>query len=307
MKIKCEYCDNFIDDTAEKCDNCGAVNEHLVRVSGNTPKTIEELKAFCNSKNLPLEKMRFFIGQDYKGARAFGIYQNEAGEFVVYKNKNDGSRMERYRGKDEAYAVNEIYQKLRNEVIDRKETGKIVKRTEASHHSTKSNNTNGHSQIRKPAKKEKLIKLGIVIFVFVLVCFSCAVLMDSTPDAGYYEYNGADYYNDYNHWYLYDEVNEDWIIVECPEELEKHYKDFFVAPRTAPDDYSDDMPYPIFIDTYGSSYSSDYDSSYDYDYDYDDDDDDGWWSDWDSSWDDDDWDYDYSGWDSGDTDWGSDW
>ena len=48
--------------------------------------------------------------------KAFGIYKDSDGNFVVYKNKGDGTRAERYRGKDEAYAVNEIYQKLRSEI-----------------------------------------------------------------------------------------------------------------------------------------------------------------------------------------------
>ena len=69
---------------------------------------------------MPLEKMRFFIGEDYKGARAFGIFQDGNGDFVVYKNKDNGQRAVRYQGKDEAYAVNEIYQKLKAEVLDRR-------------------------------------------------------------------------------------------------------------------------------------------------------------------------------------------
>ena len=50
------------------------------------PKTIEELKAFCAEKGMPLEQMRFYIGEDFPEPRAFGIFQDENGEFVVYKN-----------------------------------------------------------------------------------------------------------------------------------------------------------------------------------------------------------------------------
>lgn len=56
------------------------------------PKTIEELKQFCADKGMPLEQMRFYIGEDYREPRAFGIYQDENGEFVVCKDKSDGSR-----------------------------------------------------------------------------------------------------------------------------------------------------------------------------------------------------------------------
>ena len=71
--------------------------------------------------NLPLEEMRTFIGEDYKGAKAFGIYKDETdGTFVVYKNKEDGTRAVRYKGSDEAYAVNELYQKMKERVATQK-------------------------------------------------------------------------------------------------------------------------------------------------------------------------------------------
>ena len=50
----------------------------------------------------------FFLGQDIREPRAFGIYQDADGLFVVYKNKANGERAVRYRGRDEAYAVNEL-------------------------------------------------------------------------------------------------------------------------------------------------------------------------------------------------------
>lgn len=82
------------------------------------PKTIEELKLYCAQKHMPLERMRFFLDQDYPSPKAFGIYR-DGGEFVVYKNKADGSRAVRYRGKDEAYAVNELFEKLLEECHQR--------------------------------------------------------------------------------------------------------------------------------------------------------------------------------------------
>ena len=47
MKVKCDYCGSFIEDTDETCPNCGAVNSHLMRSADGVPKTIEELKAFA--------------------------------------------------------------------------------------------------------------------------------------------------------------------------------------------------------------------------------------------------------------------
>ena len=72
---------------------------------------MEELKAYCIARKLPLDRLRFFIGEDYREPRAFGIYR-EGTDFVVYKNKADGSRFVRYRGPDEEKAVGELFEKL---------------------------------------------------------------------------------------------------------------------------------------------------------------------------------------------------
>ena len=88
---------------------------------GGIPKTIEELKDYCNRNGLSASKTRFFIDYDYRGAKAFGIYKDEeTGEFVVYKNKADGSRAERYRGTDEEFAVVELYDRLQSEITNQK-------------------------------------------------------------------------------------------------------------------------------------------------------------------------------------------
>ena len=113
MKIKCEYCESFIDDTETSCPNCWATNENMKRVANGVPTTIEELKDYCVEHNLPISMMRFYIGENYKLPKAYGIYKDEVtGECVVYKNKANGERAIRYQGLDEAYAVNEIYLKL---------------------------------------------------------------------------------------------------------------------------------------------------------------------------------------------------
>ena len=98
MKVRCEYCKNYIDDSEERCSNCGAVNKDYKRTANQVPTTIDELKKWYEDHHLPpAETTRFFIGVDYKEPRAFGIYKDSyTGKFVVYKNKDDGSRAVRY-------------------------------------------------------------------------------------------------------------------------------------------------------------------------------------------------------------------
>ena len=76
MKIKCEYCESFIDDTETSCPNCGATNENMKRVANGVPTTIEELKDYCVEHNLPISMMRFYIGENYKLPKAYGIYKD---------------------------------------------------------------------------------------------------------------------------------------------------------------------------------------------------------------------------------------
>ena len=84
--------------------------------------SIEELKQKCAEKNMPLEKMRFFIGENRKEPKCFGVYLDEStGNWVVYKNKADGSRAVRYEGPDEARAAQEIWNKIGDEVKHRKD------------------------------------------------------------------------------------------------------------------------------------------------------------------------------------------
>ena len=128
---RCEYCGSLIRSDERACPHCGAENPHYLSgetasaalpeepcVPGAAPETIAQLKAWCASRGMPLEKMRFFIGEDYRGPRAFGIYR-DGDRVVVYKNKSDGSRAVRYRGPDEALAVRELYGKLLEECHSR--------------------------------------------------------------------------------------------------------------------------------------------------------------------------------------------
>ena len=99
---------------------CGATNNAVKRTADKTPKTIAELQQWYQDRHLPpYETTRFFIGINYKKPKAFGIYQ-DGDQFIVYKNKANGERAIRYQGTDEAYAVNELYLKLKSEILNQK-------------------------------------------------------------------------------------------------------------------------------------------------------------------------------------------
>lgn len=120
MQIKCEYCGSMIEETAVKCPYCGAANQAVKRTADHTPKTIAELQQWYQDRHLPpYETTRFFIGINYTKPKAFGIYQ-DGDKFIVYKNKANGERAIRYQGTDEAYAVNELYLKLKDEILNQK-------------------------------------------------------------------------------------------------------------------------------------------------------------------------------------------
>ena len=157
MQIQCEYCKNWIEDTVEKCPYCGASNTHLKRYADTTPKTIAELKTWYAERNLPPEEVtRFFIGTDYRAPKAFGIYQ-DGKNFIVYKNKADGSRAVRYKGPDEAYAVNELYLKLKEEILHQKARN-MAKRSGASQPQRSSGNVNpgGSSRSYQPSQASQM-------------------------------------------------------------------------------------------------------------------------------------------------------
>ena len=189
MRVRCEYCNNLIDDGDEKCPGCGAVNKNYNRASKDIPTTIEELAKWYQDRGLPpYEKTRFFIGEDYKEPKAFGIYKDEnTGKYVVYKNKDTGERAIRYEGTDEKYAVNELYLKLKEEIWIRK-----------------------NSKIPKPT----FIRDFICIVIFVIVSMLLFLYFCLRPSDGYYNFNGNEYYHHSGSWYIYS--NNRWQSTAKP-------------------------------------------------------------------------------------------
>ena len=82
------------------------------------PKTIEELRTWFKEHGYEPAVTRFFVGVDVRSPKAFGIYRDELGDYIVYKNKADGTRVIRYQGDDQAFAVHELYQRFQQEIIN---------------------------------------------------------------------------------------------------------------------------------------------------------------------------------------------
>ncbi len=195
MVIKCDYCGSNISDQDEKCPFCGAPNDHMIRSANGIPKTVDELVQWYQKQNLPsYETTRFFIGQDYKGPKAFGIYK--VGDTVtVYKNKSDGSRAVRYEGPDEAYAVNELYQRLQQEIANQVKTGHIHEDNNPTP-SPRPKPVSGFqpSNNRKPTGKLPTF----LILLVIIICFIIVVSLLSGSSGSSSGYHDNSYYNSYD-------------------------------------------------------------------------------------------------------------
>ena len=300
MKVKCKYCDSLIDDTYTNCPNCGAALDTVQRFANKQPQTIEELQKWYTAMKLPAEEVtRFFIGKDIKEPRAFGIYNDADGDFVVYKNKSDGSRAVRYQGTDEAYAVNEIYQRLKEEIVNQKDHNAERRLQQARQIETDYQNNTVKNRKRRRFSGRVLWVLWILVLFMLNAVSYFMNLMNAVKSelespvspllsSGYYSYEGSDYYLQGFDWYYYDASNDEWehtVVDQLPEALANDYDGYYriYDHEGLPFEYTS---WYQDWDNY-SSYDSYDNDSYDWDDDYG----------WDSN----------DSWDSYDTDWDSDW
>lgn len=279
-------------------------NQHNPQKS-RQPQTIEELRQWYVKHNLPPEEVtRFFIGRDISEPKAFGIYKNERGECVVYKNKASGERAVRYQGTDEAYAVGELLLKLKSEIVIRKEKkqGKNQKQSPrlsfdgSSRQSSysRSSRMSGTSAANpasddgifgKNTKKKGCIGTIVAIFGAIVM----ALFGGSVPN-GYYSYQGSNYYHQNSSWYRYNPASDSWSQTQSLDEFinkdnaNQYRIGGIVGKRFEDTEWYDDGRY-----NWNENDSWDDDDN---DYYWDDDDDDGGGG---------------GGWDDDDTDWDSDW
>lgn len=203
MQIKCDFCGNVFQDTLTTCPHCGATNQRVIRTAKDQPLTIADLQEWYESKGLPpYETTRFFIGENVHEPRAFGIYQ-DGRNFVVYKNKADGTRAVRYEGEDEAYAVNELFQRLKQEILQQK--------SNSMNRSVSSSSSNPSGSFNK--KQKSLLKVILILFVgsFVLQGFGVLIILffmgiysGDYIKPGYYKTEQSEYY-------YYDDSANKWF------------------------------------------------------------------------------------------------
>ena len=243
---KCAYCGATLLSTDEVCPQCGAPNPNYQAPKEEEhqifqPRTIEELKQYCAERNMPLLRMRFFIGDDFREPKAFGIYE-ENGRYIVYKNKADGTRAIRYQGEDEEYAVNEIFEKLLDECHSR-----------------------GIYPDGKPeegvriAKQRNVFKnIFLIASIVMMLTFGLFSFFDkSHKNDGYYQFgNGTVYYHYGDDWF-YDSADYGWIETDAPS-YQGDASEYFLGEDYTSDWGVSDFRQSQIYEEMHSSESSDY-------------------------------------------------
>ena len=251
--------------------------------------SIQEILDLAEAYHMPLEKMRFFIGQDIREPKAYGIYQMQDGRWIVYKNKSDGTRAVRYAGNSEAEASRIIFEKLSDEIAARKKDAawwehqeQMASDGEYAYEYEKEIASRKGFDLREikntPARKISRVYtaslIGLAGMAFIAGSFIKDLRSGPSLQNGYYKNPDGDvmvYCND--QWYAYD---DGWYPAQVSDTDAYEYEGSYYNDESWSEDFTDT--------SYYETWSSDYDQS-----------------------DHDDYDYDYDDWDTGDTDWDTDW
>lgn len=191
----------------------------ILDLTFDKPKTIEELKAYCDRNGYDSYRTRFFVGVDYKEPKAFGIYKNEeTGEFVVYKNKDNGARAIRYQGPDEAFAVSELYDRLQAEIDNQKShyygTGRTTYQSEygGSYNNSDTDylNRNSFSDESYSGDSDALGFGPVIKTVIIIVAIFALVLAISSSANGGRRSSSGSHYSSYYDNHRYDSYDSGW-------------------------------------------------------------------------------------------------
>ena len=252
---QCPYCGATVSSDKKICESCGAPNDGYVANTERQifmPKTIEELKEYCAERGMPLLKMRFFIGEDYRNPKAFGIYK-DGKDFIVYKNKASGERAVRYKGPNEARAVNELFMKLLEECHNRGiyPDGNIPSKSGVGK--------------KRNANKTGLILAAVWIAICILfTAFGALYSQHRHRNDGYYS-TGSDmvYYHYGDTWYYTYDDNYSGYWYETDDFPYDNYEDYSLGESWDSDwgvsDFKSSSTYAEISESHSSS-SSDYDS-----------------------------------------------
>ena len=119
-RIRCQSCNEWINNYDTKCYSCGAVNEEYNRLIEGSPKTVEALKEWYHKELDGQITTKFQIGINSDEEFVEGIYK-EGSTIVVYRNDTP-SRTILYQGIDEAYAVNMMFFKIQEFLVKKRES-----------------------------------------------------------------------------------------------------------------------------------------------------------------------------------------
>lgn len=253
---QCKYCGSTVSSSDTCCPNCGAPNEGYIADTKRQvflPKTIEELKEYCSERGMPLLRMRFFIGEDYQKPKAFGIYR-DGENFIVYKNKANGQRAIRYRGPNEAFAVNELFLKLLEECHNRGiyPDGRFQEKT-----------SNSTRRVRRnyPAALPAII---CIVVMSLLTCVLAVYSLHQHRNDGYYGTgDGTVYYHYGTDWYYSYDVNDSGYWYEAEDFPAADYEEYALGEDWSSDwgvsDFKSSSTWNEINESHSSS-SSDYDS-----------------------------------------------
>ncbi|MBR5342436.1 MAG: zinc ribbon domain-containing protein [Oscillospiraceae bacterium] len=230
MERTCSFCGLNIPDGAEVCPNCGApVAESeagLPRREG--PRSLDELKEYCREHRLSPEKILFSIGEDSDEPRVNGIFREPGGDYVVFRNKSDGTRLERYRGPDEEEAVQVLYPRLRDELARRRSADYAASRSAGP--------------VRRRAGC--LSRSMLIVIILIIILSLVFTFLDKRPSKGYYRFNEVYYYYESGEWYYYSASMLDWLPAgSLDPELKDDFRDFFQSSV-----YLDSFPVPDYND-----------------------------------------------------------